>query len=362
VRLHVTDSLENARPTDDRSKSVALASLPEDLAETIDLALAERNRIPAAVSEAVGEGLSDLWFVGAGGSHFTSSHVGALMAAKGTSVPTFRVNSNEFVYDTPVRLGPDSLVVVTSHNGTTPETIKAIETARSRGVRAVLAVSRDPESPLATSADRAFTYGSKHVVSEPTQIFLAQIGHSVLLATGDETQSEHDEALAAYAGLHEAVVSAVAESDENFAAMAAALASQPIIYVLGAGPSEDIARTLSMCYLQEMQWIDSAAYNAGDFFHGAFEIVTEQTPVILYLGEDTSRAIAERTRAFIQKYTRQAWLVDLEDLTLPGIPKDYRAEVGPLVLGALTSRIAQHFEATTGHSLTERRYMFKVQY
>lgn len=341
---------------------MALASLPEDLAATIDLALAERNRVSSVVSEAVDGGLSDLWFVGAGGSHFTSSQVGALMAAKGASVPTFRVNSNEFVYDTPSRLGPGSLVVVTSHNGTTPETIKAIETARSQGVRAVLAVSRDPESPLATNADQAFTYDSKHVVSEPTQIFLAQIGHSVLAAAGDETQSEYDEALDAYAGLNEAVVSAVAESDDNFAAMAAALASQPIIYVLGAGPSEDIARTLSMCYLQEMQWIHSAAYNAGDFFHGAFEVVTEQTPVILYLGEDTSRPISERTRAFLQKYTRQAWLVDLQDLTLPAIPKDYRAEVGPLVLGALTSRIAQHFEATTGHSLTERRYMFKVQY
>jgi fructoselysine 6-phosphate deglycase len=341
---------------------VPVASLPEDLAATIDLALAERNRIPAAVSKAVGDGLSDLWFVGAGGSHFTSSPVGAVMDAKGTSVPTFRVNSNEFVYDTPARLGPGSLVVVTSHNGTTPETIKAIETARSRGVRAVLAVSRDPESPLATNADEAFTYNSKHVVSEPTQIFLAQIGHSVLLATGDETKSEHDEAIAAYDGLYEAIVSAVAESDENFTAMSDALAAQPIIYVLGAGPNEDIARTLSMCYLQEMQWIHSAAFNAGDFFHGAFEVVTEQTPVILYLGEDTSRPISERTRTFIQKYTRQAWLVDLQDLTLPGIPKGHRAEVGPLVLGALTSRIAQHFEATTGHSLTERRYMFKVQY
>ena len=341
---------------------MALASLPEDLAATIDLALAERDRIPAIVSEAVGDSLSDLWFVGAGGSHFTSSQVGAIMAAKGTSVPTFRVNSNEFVYDAPVRLGPGSLVVVTSHNGTTPETIKAIETARSRGVRAVLAVSRDPESPLATNADQAFPYGSQHVVSEPTQILLSQIGHSVLVATGDETKSEHDEALDAYTGLNEAIVSAVAESDENFAAMAAALASQPIIYVLGAGPNEDNARTLSMCYLQEMQWIDSAAYNAGDFLHGAFEVVTEQTPVILYLGEDTSRPISERTQAFLQKYTRQAWLVDQQDLTLPGIPKGYRAEVGPLVLGALTSRIAQHFEATTGHSLTERRYMFKVQY
>lgn len=338
------------------------ASLPEDLAATIEVALAERNRVAAVVSEAVGDGLSDLWFVGAGGSHFTSSPVGALMDAKGKSVPTFRVNSNEFVYDTPARLGPGSLVVVTSHNGTTPETIQAIETARSHDVRAVLAISRDPESPLAAKADEAFIYGSKHVVSEPTQILLAQIGHSVLAATGDQTPAERDEALDAYAGLNEAIVSAVAESDGNFAALAAALAAQPIIYVLGAGPSEDIARTLSMCYLQEMQWIHSAAYNAGDFFHGAFEIVTEQTPVILYLGEDRSRPIAERTRAFIQKYTRQAWLVDLQDLTLPGIPKAYRAEVGALVLGALTSRIAQHFEATTGHSLTERRYMFKVQY
>lgn len=341
---------------------MALASLPEDLAATIEVALAERNRVAAVVSEAVGDGLSDLWFVGAGGSHFTSSPVGALMDAKGKSVPTFRVNSNEFVYDTPARLGPGSLVVVTSHNGTTPETIQAIETARSHDVRAVLAISRDPESPLAEKADEAFIYGSKHVVSEPTQILLAQIGHSVLAATGDQTPAERDEALDAYAGLNEAIVSAVAESDGNFAALAAALAAQPIIYVLGAGPSEDIARTLSMCYLQEMQWIHSAAYNAGDFFHGAFEIVTEQTPVILYLGEDRSRPIAERTRAFIQKYTRQAWLVDLQDLTLPGIPKGYRAEVGALVLGALTSRIAQHFEATTGHSLTERRYMFKVQY
>jgi len=70
---------------------VALASLPEDLAATIEVALAERNRVAAVVSEAVGDGLSDLWFVGAGGSHLTSSQVGAVMAAKATSVPTFRL-------------------------------------------------------------------------------------------------------------------------------------------------------------------------------------------------------------------------------------------------------------------------------
>jgi fructoselysine 6-phosphate deglycase len=184
----------------------------------------------------------------------------------------------------------------------------------------------------------------------------------VLLAGGDETQAEHDAALDAYSGLAEAVLGAIAASDDYFAEMAAALAGQPVIYVLGAGPVEDVARCLSMCYLQEMQWLQSAAFNAGEFFHGAFEVVTDQTGVILFLGLDHSRPIAERARTFLEKYARRAWTVDLAELALDGIPEAYRGEVGPLVLGSLTGRIAQHFEAVTGHELNTRRYMHKVEY
>jgi fructoselysine-6-P-deglycase FrlB-like protein len=144
--------------------------------------------------------------------------------------------------------------------------------------------------------------------------------------------------------------------------MAAALAKEPVIYVLGAGPAEDVARCLSMCYLQEMQWLHSGAFNANEFFHGAFEVVTDQNEVILFLGQDHSRPIAERARTFLDKYSRRAWTVDLADLALPGVPAAYRGEVGSLVLGALASRIAQHFEAVTGHDLDTRRYMHKVEY
>ena len=336
---------------------MTLASVPSDLDATIGRALGQRARVGSVV-----HGIRNLWFVGAGGSLYASSPIGDVLAAKGRSVVTYRMNSNEFNYGPPATLGADSLVVVGSHTGTTPETIQAIETARSRGARAVLAITRDPDSPLAAKADDAFSYGSKHTVWEPKQIFLAQIGHAVLLASGDETRHDRDEALDAYAALAEAIHSAIAESDENFAAMATALAAQPVIYVLGSGPSEDVARCWSMCYLQEMQWIHSGAFNAGEFFHGAFEVVTEETPVILFLGQDHSRPVAERARNFLRKYTRQGWMVDLASLTLPGIPEAYRGEVGPIVLGALASRIAQHFEAVTGHSLDERRYMHKVDY
>jgi fructoselysine 6-phosphate deglycase len=341
---------------------VPVKSVASDLESTISGALAQRARVSSVVAEAASGGIKTVFFIGCGGSLYASAPIGDVIAAKGRSVVACRMDSNEFVYGPPAALGPDSLVVVGSHTGTTPETIRAIGVARDHGARAVLAVTRDPESPLAVGADDAFTYGSKKTVWEPKQIYLAQIGHGVLLASGDETQAEYDAALDAYSGLAGSVLDAIATLDDYFTELATALVSEPVIYVLGAGPAEDVARCLSMCYLQEMQWLHSAAFNAGEFFHGAFEMVTDQTGVILFLGQDHSRPIAERARVFLDKYARRAWTVDLADLALPGIPDAHRGEVGPLVLGALASRIAQHFEAVTGHNLDTRRYMFKVEY
>jgi fructoselysine 6-phosphate deglycase len=341
---------------------VPVKSVAEDLESTINGALAQRASVSSIVAQAASDGIRTLFFVGCGGSLYASSPIGDVMAAKGRSVVTYRMDSNEFVYGPPARLGPDSLVVVGSHTGTTPETIKAIEVARAHGARAVLAITRDRDSPLAAGADHAFTYGSKKTVWEPKQIYLAQVGHGVLLASGDETQAEHDAALDAYGGLAGAILDAIAASDDYFTEMATALVSEPVIYILAAGPATDVARCLSMCYLQEMQWLHSAAFNAGEFFHGAFEVVTDQNGVILLLGQDHSRPIAERARTFLDKYAKRTWTVDLADLALPGIPQAHRGEVGPLVLGALASRIAQHFEAVTGHDLNTRRYMFKVEY
>jgi fructoselysine-6-P-deglycase FrlB-like protein len=341
---------------------VPVKSVARDLESTISGALEQRSRVSSIVAEAAAGGIKTLFFVGCGGSLYASSPIGDVMATRGRSVVTYRMESGEFVYGPPATLGPDSLVVVGSHTGTTPETIKAIEVARAHGPRAVLAITREPDSPLAQAADHAFTYGSKHTVWEPKQVYLAQIGHGALLACGDESQAEHDAALDAYSGLGGAILDAIAASDDYLAEMATALASEPVIYVLGAGPAEDVARCLSMCYLQEMQWLHSAAFNANEFFHGAFEVVTDQTAVLLFLGQDHSRPIAERARTFLEKYARRAWTVDLADLALPGIPGAYRGEVGPLVLGSLASRIGQHFEAVTGHDLDTRRYMHKVEY
>ena len=216
-------------------RTVPVKSVASDLESTISGALGQRSRVSSIVAEAAAGGIKTLFFVGCGGSLYASSPIGDVMATRGRSVVTYRMESGEFVYGPPATLGPDSLVVVGSHTGTTPETIKAIEVARAHGPRAVLAITREPDSPLAQAADHAFTYGSKHTVWEPKQVYLAQIGHGALLACGDESQAEHDAALDAYSGLGGAILDAIAASDDYLAEMAAALASEPVIYVLGAG-------------------------------------------------------------------------------------------------------------------------------
>ena len=56
---------------------------------------------------------------------------------------------------------------------------------------------------------------------------------------------------------------------------------EPITYVLGSGPCYGWAYGLAMCFLQEMQWKHAAAFNTGEFFQGAFEMVDDDTAVLL---------------------------------------------------------------------------------
>ena len=179
-------------------------------------------------------------------------------------------------------------------------------------------------------------------------------------ATGAERDADAvDQALAA---LPAAVRHAVEQAEPQLADIAEAFKDEPITYVLGSGPSYGWAYGLAMCFLQEMQWKHAAAFNSGEFFQGAFEMVDDDTAVLLWIGDDASRPMGERAKRFLDQYCKKAQYVDVRDLELPGIPESVRGDVSPIVVGALANRLAQHYESVRGHDLETRRYMFKVEY
>jgi fructoselysine-6-P-deglycase FrlB-like protein len=330
-------------------QTLPLKQIDADTVEKLTASIAERDSIARVVRDVVDAGLRNVYFVGAGGSLICSYPAHYLLQQK-ASFPAFQLQSDELNTSVPELMGPGSLVVLASYTGTTKETVAAAKTAKRAGATVIAAAKSG--SPLAEAADVAF--------SGKSDLFELLVAYELLAATAAELElDEVDQALAA---LPSAVRHAIEQAEPLLADIAEALKDEPITYVLGSGPSYGWAYGFAMCFLQEMQWKHAAAFNSGEFFQGAFEMVDDDTAVLLWLGEDASRPMGERAKAFLDTYCKKAQYVDVRDLELPGIPTSVRGHVSPIVVGALANRLAQHFESVRGHDLEQRRYMFKVDY
>ncbi len=331
------------------TETLPLKPIDADTVEKLTATIAEREAIRTAVRASVEAGLRNVFFVGAGGSLICSYPAHYLLQQQ-ASFPAFQLQSDELNCATPALMGPGSLVVLASYTGTTKETVAAAKTAKASGAT-VLAAAKEG-SPLAEAADTAF--------SGKSDLFELLVAFELLAATGDGIDPEGLDAT--LAALPKAVHHAIEQAESRLADIAQAFKDEPITYVLGSGPSYGWAYGLAMCFLQEMQWKHAAAFNSGEFFQGAFEMVDDDTAVILWLGEDASRPMGERAQAFLDRYCKKAQAVDVRDLELPGVPAELRPHVSPIVVGALANRLAQHYEAVRGHDLEQRRYMYKVEY
>lgn len=329
--------------------TLPLKPIDADTADKIRGALGERQAIADAVRPVVEAGLRNVFFVGAGGSIICSWPAHYLLQGS-ASFPAFQLQSDELNSSTPALMGPGSLVVLASYTGKTRETVQAAKTAKASGATVIAAAKEG--SPLAEAADVAF--------SGKSDVFELVVAAVLLEATGASVDTA---ALwAALEALPEAVPTALREAEPQLADIAESYKDEPITYVLGSGPGYGWAYGFAMCFLQEMQWKHAAAFNSGEFFQGAFEMVDDDTAVLLWMGEDATRPMAERAKRFLDTYAKKAKYVDVADLTLPGVPADRRGDVTGIVIGALANRLAQHYEAVRGHDLEQRRYMFQVDY
>lgn len=338
--------------------SLPLKPITEDFKEAVAFALSQNEAARAFVDEVVAGGLRNVFLVGCGGS-LTAAYPAHFLLETRASFPVFHMNSDEFNLRRPALLGEGSLVLVSSHTGTTKETVAAAEYARGAGAK-VAALTRSADSPLAKAAHTAFTYRSEDTVVAPKGVLFGQLVYALLEKTGAE--GDYAALRTAYEALPEALYKAQEEGEELAASIATALADEDVTYVLSAGPNYGAGYGFTMCYLMEMQWKHGGTYNAGEFFHGAFEVVTEDQPVILFLGEDATRPMAERAKTFLAKYTKKAHYVDSKLFSLPGVPEEVRGDITPIALDVFGTRLARHYESVRGHDLDQRRYMFQVAY
>lgn len=330
--------------------SLPLTPIDLDLESKLESTVSLKEQLSETIGGWVNEGIRNVFFVGAGAS-IMNSYAAHYLLYRTLDIPVFQVQSDELNHGRPAALGKGSLVIVASYTGRTKETVAAAKFARESGAY-VLAVG-EAHSPLAEVG----------MLSIEGIVDVAELLSAYVLceALGVDT-IDYETVYATFREMPKSFPTTVEEMEPHVHDIAVALQDEPIIFVLGSGPNYGWAYGLAMCYLQEMQWMQAISFNSGEFFQGAFEMVTEDTAVLNILGEDPSRPLAERAQRFLDKFTRKGHTIDVKDFSLPGIVPEMRGMVSPLILSRVVKRVAQHLESVRGHNWDQRRYMGRIEY
>lgn len=303
----------------------------------------------------VGENTSAIYLLGCGGSHYMFGVIKYLLDA--SPVPVVDMNSAEFVARYPQGLGENTIVIASSTHGTTLETAEAIKVSRVSG-SPVLLVCQNNENACAENAE----FVVNHNGVEAKQVLLSVIAFELLAAFGVSSESLPAPAVLATYGRVFPESNKIWDRQLEMIAQAIANTSDAT-FIVGAGPNEGATDTLAACYLMEMQNITAVASGANDFLHGTHEMVSENTNLIVFLGEDSTRSIAERTAEFGRRFSVNSRVLDSTDLPMTGVEPGHRGVVSAILYASsVIALLAKKIELITETPLISRKYMWKIDY
>ncbi len=318
-----------------------------------------KSKVEAVMDGIIAKGIQHVYLVGCGGSLAVMYPGKFLMDRYLPGVHAHVYPSREFSLVAPVNVGKKSLVILASHSGGTPETLEAADFAREKGA-VTIGFCRDADSKLSKKVDFCFHYNSEVGITESKMMFLHMIVFKLIKAA--EQTFPYELCMQGIQALPDALTQLRLSLEAEGTHFARQHKHDKTIYTVAAGPAYGIAYAYAICILLEMQWINSASFHAGEFFHGPFEIIEKGVPLILLLGEDETRPMAERVQAFAEKYTDRLTIIDSQNYPLPGVDDSVRKMFSSFVVWTTLYRFAQYLEEERGHSLDLRRYMGVVDY
>jgi fructoselysine 6-phosphate deglycase len=323
--------------------------------------------VVAALSALNSKSVKHVFFVACGGS-LSIMHPAKFLMDQHSSLPSDVYNAAEFTARAPRSLDKNSLVILCSMTGTTKETTAAAEFARSKGA-ATIGLTVEPASPLGRAVDHVVGFEAPYTTGVPidaknsnySRIYQIVMGLIALTGGEDLTETLIDSLYA----LQPAIDRAQAAFTPMFEDYAPRFAKEDVIYTVASGASFGAAYSFAICVLMEMQWINSQAIHANEFFHGPFEVLDKERAFILMKGLDSTRPLEERADDFLHRFgsAENILVLDAEKLDLSGIDPIFRGNVVPLIFFDTLWRFAYKIADLRKHEMLEgRRYMKKIVY
>lgn len=322
-------------------------------------AVANASEIADCVDAIAARGLDSVLFLGAGGAGILMEPAAQLLEAQ-SSLRSRRMIGGELVANGWAPLGEQTLVVMPSLSGTTPDALRQIDVVKAAGAT-VLALVGNADTPVAIESDYVIVNEAADDTSSESFYLQSHIVAATIMHRRGEWNDaiEHIKALES---LPEALLSAKLSVERDAAIWAKQLAATDWHIITSAGPSWTEAHYYGMCILEEMQWIRTRPVHAYDFFHGTLELVESDTSILILKGEGPTRQMVERVEKFASNLTNKLLVIDSANYDMGEVTTSARALLAPAMHAALLERVSAHLEVLRDHPLDTRRYYRRLDY
>lgn len=325
----------------------------KELIETTQKGLALRPEIEKAIDNLWEQGIDRICWLGIGGTWASGEQAYVHMKEK-SSMDIFVENAAEYNHTGNKRINDKTLVIFSSVTGTTSEMVEAVEKIKKTGAT-VLGFVDTVNTPLAEASDICLT------APKNEQLKFYMVADRLMYHKGcfdeyDDFYSQMDE------HFPQIIADAEKSADEYALAYAKRHAHDDMHYFVGAGAVYGATYSYAMCYWEEMHHIRTKSIHAAEVFHGMLEIIYEDTPITVYVGEDSQREIALRVVRFLEKVNKNHEVIDSKDIKAEGISDKYRGYIAHHLIHAVNNRIDIAIEQLTGNDLDIRRYYRKMDY
>ncbi|RHW52375.1 SIS domain-containing protein [Bombilactobacillus bombi] len=321
--------------------------------DSMNGALKLRTQINNFIDKINDQGYSNVCWLGIGGTYASAMQAVIHMKEK-SSIETFYENAAEYIVTGNKRITKETLVIISSVTGSTQEVVAAIKKIQEVGAT-VLAFLDNADSPLGEIVDHVISYPE----NEQLKFFMAADRLMYLKDEFPDYEKFYQEMDQHFA---QDIVNVAKEADQFAKEFVEKHHNDAMHYFVGAGNQWGATYSYAMCYWEEQHWLRSKSIESAEFFHGTLEVIDRDTPVTVYVGEDTQRALSERVAKFLPQICGNYTIIDSKDYDLPGISEKYRGTVSPFVFHAINNRIDAHMEHINRHPMDIRRYYRQLSY
>ena len=210
----------------------------------------------------------------------------------------------------------DTLFVVISQSGRSPDIVMATEVARKLGAL-TLAIVNDEASPAAKAAELVLPVGAgpERAVAATKSVVLTMVAGAQLVAT----LTRDDELGAALRRLPDRLAHAAAC---NWSSWGESLAGAPAAFVAGRGYGLGSAREIALKLTETLQ-LPALGYSTAELRHGPRAAITKATPVLILRQSDETAVTADELARDLRQAGENVFSADGADARLPWLDADH---------------------------------------